>query len=161
VSYASSIRVESGYAGGHAEDPDYRRVCSGDTGHAEVVQIVFDPSVICYADLLQIHLGTHDPTTPNRQGADRGTQYRSIILVHDAEQEAVAREVLAEAASDFDRTVVTEVRPLETFYRAEDYHQNYYADNPGKPYCAVVISPKLGKLRSLFEDRLKSRTAGT
>jgi peptide methionine sulfoxide reductase msrA/msrB len=150
------IRVESGYAGGHAEDPDYHRVCAGDTGHAEVVQIVFDPSVISYADLLRIHLGTHDPTTPNRQGADRGTQYRSIVLAHDEEQEAVAREVLTEAAQHFDRDIVTEVQPLKTFYRAEGYHQNYYADNPARPYCSVAISPKLEKLRSVFRDRLKA-----
>ncbi|MEA3410587.1 MAG: bifunctional methionine sulfoxide reductase B/A protein [Pseudomonadota bacterium] len=151
------ISVESGYSGGHSDDPDYHRVCSGDTGHAEVVQVVFDPSKISYADLLRIHLGTHDPTTPNRQGADRGTQYRSIILAHDEEQDGVAREVLGEVARYFDNEIVTEVTPFETFYKAEGYHQNYYADNPGKPYCSVVISPKLKKLTSLYRERLKSQ----
>lgn len=154
------IRVASGYSGGHVEDPDYQGVCSGRTGHAEVVQVVFDPAVISYADLLRIHLGTHDPTTPDRQGADRGTQYRSIILAHDGDQEATARAVLEEVAEQFEDEIVTEVKPFERFYEAERYHQDYYAGNPAKPYCSVVIAPKLDKLKALFREKLKPGTRG-
>jgi peptide methionine sulfoxide reductase msrA/msrB len=152
---AGVSRVESGYAGGDVPDPGYEQVCSGRTGHAEVVQVTFDPAVISYADLLRIHLSTHDPTTLNRQGADRGTQYRSIILAHDGDQEAIARQVIAEMAAAFDDPIVTEVRPFEAFYRAEGYHQDYYASNPRRPYCGAVISPKLQRFRQLFRDRLR------
>jgi len=150
-------RVDSGYSAGDMPDPTYHAVCTGQTGHAEVVQISFDPAVISYADLVRIHLSTHNPTTPNQQGADRGTQYRSIILAHDAEQETVARQVIEEMASAFDAPIVTEVRPFETFYKAEHYHQDYYASNPRKPYCNAVISPKLQKFRELFKEKLKDQ----
>lgn len=152
---AGVTRVESGYSGGETADPDYRAVCSGRTGHAEVVQITFDPGVVSYADLVRIHLSTHDPTTLNRQGADQGTQYRSIVLTHDLQQEAVAREVIAEMAPAFDDPVVTEIEPLATFFRAETYHQDYFANHAEQPYCNAVISPKLQKFRKLFRARLK------
>jgi peptide methionine sulfoxide reductase msrA/msrB len=147
--------VECGYSGGAPANPTYQEVCSGQTGHAEVVKITFDPAVISYADLLRIHLSTHNPTTRNRQGADKGTQYRSIVLTHDGEQEAIARQVIEEMAPAFDDPIVTEVQPLDVFYTAEDYHQAYYTSNPQKPYCAAVISPKLQRFRRLFRDRLK------
>jgi peptide methionine sulfoxide reductase msrA/msrB len=155
---AGVSHVESGYAGGDTPDPGYEQVCSGRTGHAEVVQVTFDPTVISYADLLRIHLSTHDPTTLNRQGADRGTQYRSIILAHDSAQEALAREVIAEMADAFDEPIVTEIKPLEAFYPAEGYHQDYYASNPRRPYCAAVISPKLQHFRELFSERLREES---
>jgi peptide methionine sulfoxide reductase msrA/msrB len=158
---AGVSRVESGYAGGSTPDPSYQAVCSGQTGHAEVVQVTFDPSVVSYADLLRIHLSTHDPTTPNRQGADRGTQYRSIVLTHDDDQASVARQVLAEMAPLFDDPIVTEVRPLDSFYRAEDYHQDYYASNPNRPYCAAVITPKLQRFRARFGERLRAGATNT
>jgi peptide methionine sulfoxide reductase msrA/msrB len=151
---AGVSKVESGYSGGDTRDPDYQAVCEGQTGHAEVVQITFDPSVISYADLVRIHLSTHNPTTLNRQGADKGTQYRSIILTHNSEQEATARRVIEEMSPDFDDTIVTEVKPFETFYRAENDHQDYYLNHPGRPYCAAVISPKLRHLHTLFSDKL-------
>jgi peptide methionine sulfoxide reductase msrA/msrB len=147
-------KVESGYSGGNTRDPDYQAVCEGLTGHAEVVQITFDPSVISFADLVRIHLSTHNPTTLNRQGADKGTQYRSVILTHNSEQEATARRVIREMAANFDDAIVTEVKPFETFYRAEGYHQDYYLNNPARPYCAAVISPKLRRLHTLFSDKL-------
>jgi peptide methionine sulfoxide reductase msrA/msrB len=152
---AGVSKVESGYSGGTTVNPSYQQVCSGDTGHAEVLQVTFDPSIISYADLLRIHLSTHNPTTPNQQGADKGTQYRSIILTHDSEQKFIANRVIEEMAAAFEQPLVTEVKPFDTFYRAEDYHQNYYASNPAKPYCEAVISPKLRKFRELFIDRLK------
>jgi len=152
---AGVSKVESGYSGGASPDPTYQEVCSGRSGHAEVVQITFDPAVISYADLVRIHLSTHNPTTPDQQGADKGTQYRSIVLTHDAAQEAVARQVIEELAPAFDAPIVTEVKPFEVFYPAEGYHQDYYASNPQKPYCAAVISPKLQRFRQLFRDRLK------
>jgi len=148
-------KVESGYSGGANANPTYQQVCSGDTGHAEVVQVTFDPSIISYADLLRIHLSTHNPTTPNQQGADKGTQYRSIILTHNSEQEAIAKQVIEEMSTAFDQAIVTEVKPFDAFYTAEHYHQDYYASNPAKPYCEAVISPKLKKFRELFKDRLK------
>jgi len=144
------LRVVSGYAGGHTADPDYEQVCSGRTGHAEVVQVSFDPSVVSYADLLAVHLASHDPTTLNAQGADHGTQYRSIILPASDAQQATAREVLAAMASQFDTPIVTEVRPLETFYPAEEHHQDYYRRNAEGGYCRAVIAPKLKKLRAML-----------
>jgi len=150
-------KVESGYSGGASANPTYQQVCSGDTGHAEVVQVTFDPSVITYADLLRIHLSTHNPTTPDQQGADKGTQYRSITLTHDSEQEVVAKQVIEEIASAFDQAIVTEVKPFDVFYPAEGYHQDYYVSNHSKPYCEAVISPKLHKFRELFKDRLKQQ----
>lgn len=154
---AGVSKVESGYSGGEAPDPSYETVCSGQTGHAEVVQVTFDPSVISYADLLRIHLSTHNPTTPNQQGADKGTQYRSIVLTHDAEQEKIARRVIEEMAGAFDAPIVTQVQPFAAFYKAEGYHQNYYAGNPHRPYCAAVISPKLQRFRQLFGERLRNQ----
>jgi peptide methionine sulfoxide reductase msrA/msrB len=149
------LSVVSGYSGGHVDNPGYRAVCSGATGHAEVVQIVFDPTEITYEDLLRIHLATHDPTTPNQQGADRGTQYRSVIFAHNETQDAAARKVIGEMQSAFERPIVTDVQPLATFYPAEDYHQNYYNTNPGAGYCQAVINPKLKKARELFKAKLR------
>ncbi len=148
-------RVVSGYTGGNAPGrPTYREVCSGLTGHAEVVQVTFDPDVITYYDLLVIFMTTHDPTTLNRQGADVGTQYRSVIYYHNEAQHETAKEVIKELADSFDAPIVTEVSPLETFYEAEDYHQDYYRNNPRQGYCSYVISPKLNKLRKLHAEKL-------
>lgn len=146
--------VESGYSGGEMDDPDYRSVCSGQTGHAEVIQVWFDPNVISYRELLGIHLATHDPTTLNRQGADKGTQYRSVIFAHNDEQRQQAEEVLAAVQADFSEPVVTEIADFERFYKAEDYHQNYYNLNADAGYCRVVISPKLRKFREKFREKL-------
>ena len=146
--------VVSGYSGGQMLNPDYRSVCNGTTGHAEVIQIQFDPTQISYADLLRIHWATHDPTTLNRQGADRGTQYRSVIFTHSAEQQAIAQAVVREMQANFDEPIVTQVVAAKTFYAAEDYHQNYYRSNPGAGYCQAVINPKLSKARALFKQYL-------
>ncbi|HAS6173633.1 TPA: peptide-methionine (S)-S-oxide reductase MsrA [Vibrio vulnificus] len=148
------LDVKSGYSGGHVKHPCYREVCSGKTGHAEVIQVSFDPDIIRYEALLLVHLTTHNPTTLNRQGADRGTQYRSIILAHDEEQKRIAQQVIAEVAPYFDEPIVTEVVDFEQFYQAETHHQNYYSDNPEKQYCAVVIEPKLHRLRERYADLL-------
>lgn len=139
--------VISGYAGGHSENPTYQEVCSGDTGHAEVVQIEFDPSQISFEAILKAFWKGHDPTTPNRQGADKGTQYRSIILYHDDAQRAVAEKSKKAAAADFADPIVTEIVPLTKFYPAEEYHQDYFAKNPNAPYCVYVIKPKLEKFK--------------
>ncbi len=148
--------VVSGYAGGHVPNPTYREVCAGRTGHAEVVQVAFDPDAIAYADLLRVFFATHDPTTPNRQGADVGTQYRSVVFYHDDAQRAAAEAVIAELEAEgvFDAPIVTEVAPLDTFYPAEAYHQDYYRANPDKPYCQAVIAPKVAKLRARYFDKL-------
>ena len=143
-------RVVSGYAGGHRKNPTYRQVCTGTTGHAEVVQVHFDPEVISYRRVLEIFFTIHDPTQLNRQGADTGTQYRSIILVHSPEQRRVADEVLAEMAGVFSDPVVTEVEELEVFYPAEDSHQDYYRQHRTQGYCRVVIEPKLAKYRARY-----------
>jgi peptide-methionine (S)-S-oxide reductase len=150
-------KVVSGYSGGSVPNPSYQQVCTGTTGHAEVVQITFDPKVIGYRQILQVFFSIHDPTTPNRQGADVGPQYRSAIFYHDEGQKEVAREVMSEIASAgiWDDPIVTELTPLETFYRAEDYHQDYYAKNPNQGYCRIVIAPKVAKLRKEYFDRLK------
>jgi peptide-methionine (S)-S-oxide reductase len=150
-------RVQSGYAGGKTGSPTYRQVCSSDTGHAEVVQVTFDPAVIAYPDLLDIFFGIHDPTTLNRQGADFGTQYRSAIFYHTPEQKAAAEAKIAQlnAAELFPAPIVTQVVPLEQFWAAEDYHQGYYRANPTQRYCEAVISPKLAKFRKQFLSRLK------
>ncbi|MBM3266728.1 MAG: peptide-methionine (S)-S-oxide reductase MsrA [Candidatus Sericytochromatia bacterium] len=150
--------VTSGYAGGRKPDPSYEEVCSGRTGHAEVVQIAFDPEEIAYRDLLAVFLTIHDPTTPNRQGNDVGTQYRSVVFHHDADQEAAARAVIADftARGVWPAPIVTEVAPLEAFYPAEAYHQDYFARNPQQPYCQVVVAPKVAKFRKMFLDRLKA-----
>ena len=150
--------VVSGYAGGTVPDPDYRQVCAGATGHAEVVQVRFDNSVIDYATLLQVFFTIHDPTTLNRQGADVGTQYRSVIFYHDPAQEQVARAVIADLGAQgvWVAPIVTEVLPLPTFYPAEPYHQDYYRQNPYQGYCQVVISPKLAKLRERHAGLLRA-----
>lgn len=150
-------KVESGYAGGSVPNPIYEQVCSGATGHAEVVQVTFDPSVVRYRDLLEIFFTIHDPTTLNRQGADVGTQYRSAVFVHDAAQRATAEAVIAELAAEdvWDAPIVTQVVPIETFYPAEEYHRDYYRRNPGQGYCRAVIAPKVAKARKIFFDKLK------
>jgi peptide-methionine (S)-S-oxide reductase len=151
--------VESGYAGGHADNPSYRDVCNGNTGHAEVVQIRFDPSVISYRDLLNVFFTIHDPTTLNRQGGDIGTQYRSAIFYHDEEQKKITEEVIKElnAQKIWDNPIVTEVTKFDKFYVAEDYHQEYFAKNPYQPYCQVVVAPKVGKFRKHFLEMLKKQ----
>ncbi len=150
-------KVESGYSGGHAINPTYREVCNGTTGHAEVVQIAFDPQVVSFRDLLQVFFTIHDPTTLNRQGADVGTQYRSAIFYHTPGQKLVAEEVIAEmtATKVWDDPVVTEVTELSAFYPAEDYHRDYYQRNPEQPYCQLVVAPKVAKARKHFLDKLK------
>jgi peptide-methionine (S)-S-oxide reductase len=149
--------VVSGYAGGADPSPTYEQVCTGTTGHAEVIQITFDPSIISFEQLLEVFFKTHDPTTLNQQGADRGTQYRSVIFYHSAEQEKTARDVVAglEAAHVFANPIVTQILPVEEFYAAEAYHQNYYNDNPQNGYCRVVVREKVDKLQKYFSDRLR------
>jgi len=151
------ISVESGYAGGHVPNPSYQAVCTGMTGHAEVVQVTFDPSVVSYEDLLRVFFTIHDPTTLNRQGADVGTQYRSAIFTHDDAQRAAAEAVIREISESrlWANPIVTEVKPLDKFYVAENYHQEYFVNNPNQPYCRVVIEPKVAKFRKHFVDRLK------
>jgi peptide-methionine (S)-S-oxide reductase len=147
--------VVSGYTGGKAPGrPTYREICSGLTGHAEVVQVTFDNRIITYEDILTIFMTTHDPTTLNRQGADVGTQYRSVIYYHNAEQKATAAKVLTEMAPYFNAPIVTELTALGTFYEAEDYHQDYYRNNASQGYCQVVINPKLAKLKAMHADKL-------
>ena len=150
-------RVESGYAGGTAANPTYRQVCTGTTGHAEVVQVTFDPAVISYPEILDVFFATHDPTTLNRQGGDVGTQYRSAIFYHGPEQKKAAEERIAalNAEGIWPNPIVTEVVPFTAFYKAEDYHQGYYRQNPGQGYCQAVISPKLAKFRKQFAAKLK------
>jgi peptide-methionine (S)-S-oxide reductase len=157
LSLSGVTRVESGYSGGKVPNPTYEQVCTGSTGHAEVVQVEFDPQVISFRDLLGIFFEIHDPTTPNRQGADVGTQYRSAIFYHTPEQRAAAEKVIAElnAAGVWPAPLVTEVVPLTAFYPAEKYHQEYYRRNPNQPYCRAVISPKVDKLRKHHGARLK------
>ncbi|MBI2535915.1 MAG: peptide-methionine (S)-S-oxide reductase MsrA [Gemmatimonadetes bacterium] len=149
--------VQSGYAGGSVANPTYEQVCTGRTGHAEVVQIRFDPGVISYRDLLEVFFVVHDPTTLNRQGADVGTQYRSAIFYHTPEQKAEADRVIAElsAAKVWDDPIVTEVVPLKAFYPAEEYHRDYYRRNPNQGYCQVVIAPKVAKVRKRYFEKLK------
>jgi peptide-methionine (S)-S-oxide reductase len=149
-------KVESGYAGGSTPNPSYRDVCSGSTGHAEVIQVTFDPSRISYRDLLGVFFTIHDPTTLNRQGADSGTQYRSIVLYHSPGQRDAARAVMDELAVEklWDDPIVTQVEPLVKYYPAEAYHQNYFANNPDQPYCSVVIAPKVAKFRKAYLDKL-------
>ena len=150
-------RVESGYAGGHVAQPSYYDVCSGTTGHAEVVQITFDPKEVSFKEVLQVFFSIHDPTTLNRQGADVGTQYRSVIFTHSPEQREIAERTIAELTAEkiWDSPIVTEVVPLTQFYKAEEYHQNYFESNPNQPYCAAVVAPKVAKFRKYFLDKLK------
>jgi peptide-methionine (S)-S-oxide reductase len=150
--------VVSGYAGGRVKNPTYKQVCGGDTGHAEVVQVVFDPDVITYRDLLEVFFAIHDPTTLNRQGADVGEQYRSAIFYHSPEQERTAREVIRELTEQraFRNPIVTQIAPYDAFYPAEDYHQEYFRNNPYQPYCAMVVAPKVNKFRKSHAERLKA-----
>ena len=150
-------QVVSGYTGGARPNPTYQQVCSGATGHAEVVQLTFDPEVVSFREILEIFFTIHDPTTLNRQGADVGTQYRSAIFYHTPEQQATAEAVIQslDEAGLWGQPIVTEVAPLDSFYPAEDYHQDYYRQNTGQPYCQVVISPKVAKFRRKYTERLK------
>lgn len=152
------ISVESGYSGGKRANPTYDQVSSGASGHAEVTQIVYEPEKISFEDLLEVFWKTHDPTTLNRQGADVGTQYRSIIFYHNAKQKELAEKYKAELDSSgaWDNPIVTEISPYTTFYKAENYHQNYYNNNPNAAYCTFVIGPKLEKFRKVFKDKTKA-----
>jgi peptide-methionine (S)-S-oxide reductase len=151
--------VVSGYSGGKVENPVYAAVCNGDTGHAEVVQVSFDPLLISYQELLTAFFSIHDPTTLNRQGNDVGTQYRSVIFTHSAEQKAAAEEMIAALSREgiWDQPIVTEVLPAPVFYPAEDYHRDYFRRNPQQPYCQGVVAPKVAKLRARFSGKLKQR----
>jgi peptide-methionine (S)-S-oxide reductase len=149
--------VESGFSGGHVKNPSYKEVCTGTTGHAEVCQIVYDPSVISFVELLEVFWKTHDPTTLNRQGADVGTQYRSAIFYRNVQQKAAAEEMKLKLnkAGIWSDPVITEIVPFHAFYKAEDYHQEYYVHNSSQPYCSAVITPKLEKFRKVFANKLK------
>lgn len=157
------VEVVSGYSGGHLANPSYQEVCGQQTGHAEVVQITFDPRVISYREILEIFFTIHDPTTPNRQGNDLGPQYRSVIFYHSREQKALAQEVMhaLTQARVWDNPIVTELTAFDRFYPAEDYHQEYFRRNPSQPYCAIVVGPKVAKFRKQYSGRLKkNRLAG-
>jgi peptide-methionine (S)-S-oxide reductase len=151
-------KVESGYSGGHVTNPTYREVCSETTGHAEVVQVTFDPDMVSHRDILEVYFTIHDPTTLNRQGADVGTQYRSVIFYHDDEQRRVAEAVISDLESEglWRDPIVTEVVPFDEFYVAEEYHQDYFRNNGFQPYCQVIIAPKVAKFRKQHLDRLKA-----
>jgi len=153
--------VESGYMGGRKPTPSYEEVCSGETGHAEVVQITFDPKVVSYKELLEVFFVIHDPTTLNRQGNDVGTQYRSAIFYHSPEQKRIAEQTIRELESQklFDTRIVTQVVPAEPFYPAENYHQEYFQRNQGQPYCQFVVAPKVAKFRRKFLDKVKRESA--
>jgi peptide-methionine (S)-S-oxide reductase len=158
VEAASVISVVSGYMGGAKPNPSYRDVCSGTSGHVEVVEVTFDPAILTYRNVLEIFFAIHDPTTLNRQGNDAGTQYRSVIFSHSAEQQAIASQVIAKLTAEkaFPSPIVTVVEPASAFYPAEDYHQQYFENNPNQPYCTFVVSPKVQKFRKKFGDRLKA-----
>lgn len=151
-------KVTSGYSGGHIPNPSYEAVCTGTTGHAEVVQIAFDPDVLSFRELLEVFFTLHDPTTPDRQGGDVGTQYRSGVFYHDEEQRRTAELVVRELEAEhvFDDPIVTKIEPLDVFYPAEEYHKEYYRRNPNQPYCRAVIAPKVAKLRSKYLEKLKA-----
>jgi peptide-methionine (S)-S-oxide reductase len=151
------VSVESGYMGGHVPNPDYHTVCTGRSGHVEVVQVTFDPAVASYREILEVFFAIHDPTTLDRQGNDSGPQYRSVIFYHDDGQRKVAEQLIAELNGEetFGRPIVTELRPATTFYMAEDYHQEYFRNNPQQPYCTFVVSPKVKKFREKFAARLR------
>lgn len=148
-------KVESGYSGGQVTNPSYEQVCEGTTGHAEVVRIHFDPLLTSYRDILEVFFTIHDPTTLNRQGNDVGTQYRSVIYTHDDAQLAMAKQVMAEMAHVWDAPIVTELEPAPVFYKAEDYHQDYFLNHPLQSYCAFVVAPKVQKFRQTFADKLR------
>jgi peptide-methionine (S)-S-oxide reductase len=152
-------KVVSGYSGGKIANPTYREVCSGLTGHAEVCQIIYDPKKISYTELLEAFFASHDPTTLNRQGADEGTQYRSVIMYHSEEQKKLSEQIIKELnAKVYDNKIVTELTFAKPFYKAEDYHQNYYNLNPNQGYCSYVITPKLEKFKKIFKDKLKKKS---
>lgn len=150
------MKVESGYSGGRRENPSYEQVCTGATGHAEVVQVTYDPEIISFEELLEVFWKTHDPTTLNRQGADVGTQYRSVIFYYDDEQKNLAEEYKRklDEAGIYENPIVTEISPLINFYKAEEYHQDYYNNNSSQPYCSFVITPKLEKFKKVFKEKL-------
>ena len=154
---AGVLRVESGYMGGGIENPSYEQVCTGSTGHVEVVQVTFDASLISYRDVLEVFFGIHDPTTRDRQGNDAGPQYRSVIFYHSEHQRAVADEVIRELTAEevFPAPIVTAVEPAGVFYKAEDYHQEYYRNHPRQPYCMFVVAPKVKKFREKFSARMR------
>ncbi len=154
------VAVVSGYSGGNKVNPTYQQVCTGETGHAEVTQIFYDPKKLNFKDLLGVFWQTHDPTTLNRQGADVGTQYRSVVFYHNQEQKELAVKYKAELdkSGAFDNPIVTEISPYINFYKAEDYHQNYFNNNPNQPYCSIVIKPKLEKFYKIFHNKLKLKT---
>lgn len=153
------LSVQSGYMGGHTRQPTYQQVCTGTTGHAEVVQVTFDPAVTAYREILEVFFAIHDPTTRNRQGNDVGSQYRSVIFYHSDEQRAAAEQIIRELDAErvWPKPIVTEVQPAAAFYRAEEYHQNYFRNNPAQPYCAFVVSPKVRKFREKFSGKLRRR----
>jgi peptide-methionine (S)-S-oxide reductase len=153
------VKAVSGYSGGHVENPDYQQVCTGETGHAECVQITFDPGVISYGELLEVFWKIHDPTTRNRQGNDVGTQYRSVIFYHDREQKTLAESYRdrLEAEHIWNRPIVTEIVAFEEFWPAESYHQDYFENNPSNTYCSLVVAPKIEKFEKIFKDRLKNK----
>jgi len=157
---AGVLRVESGYMGGHLENPTYEQVCAGHTGHAEVVQITFDPGLTSYREILSVFFSIHDPTTRDRQGNDVGTQYRSAIFYHDDAQRAAAEDLIRELTAEeaFPAPIVTKVEPAEAFYKAEAYHQNYFRNHPQQPYCAFVVAPKVKKFREKYAARLRQGT---
>lgn len=148
-------KVESGYSGGQEDHPTYAAVCSGTTGHAEVIQVTFDPAVIHFQDILDVFFTVHDPTTLNRQGNDSGTQYRSVIYYHSPEQQAMAEQIKVSAQAIWDDPIVTEIAPFPKFFKAEAYHQNYFKSNPYQPYCSIVIAPKVRKFRKLYQEKLQ------
>ncbi len=160
LSLKGVMSVTPGYAGGTTKDPTYEQVSSGTTGHAEVVRITFDPTQITFHDLLTVFFGTHDPTTPNRQGNDVGTQYRSVIFYTTDHQKEAAAQFINDinASSSAGVPIITEIKPLDTFYEAEEYHKNYFARNPGNPYCEIIINPKLEKVQHNFATLLKEKT---
>jgi peptide-methionine (S)-S-oxide reductase len=151
--------VESGYAGGHVPNPAYEQVCEGTTGHAEVVRVEFDPDTVSYREILEIFFTLHDPTTPNRQGNDVGTQYRSVIFYHSPEQQETAKQVIAAMASVWDAPIVTELSSAQAYYKAEDYHQDYFHQHPLQGYCAFVVAPKVAKFKKIFTDKVNVKAA--
>ncbi len=150
-------RVESGYMGGHVNNPSYEEVCDGNTGHAEIIQLDFDPEIISFEELLLVFFKTHNPTTLNRQGNDIGTQYRSVVFFHNPEQKQQAQQMIANLSNEkvFDTPIVTQISPVSTFYKAENYHQNYFNQHSGQSYCAFVIQPKLNKFAETFKEKIK------
>ncbi len=149
------ITTETAYAGGNVENPTYEQVCSGQTAHAEVIQIQYDSESISTEEILLIFMATHDPTSLNQQGGDKGTQYRSVIFYHTKEQEEIAKNIIQELKEHYEKPIVTAIEPIHSYYKAEEYHQNYYEKNPDQAYCNAVIPPKLEKLKKLFETKMK------